>query len=488
MTSESDSWLNLFQESYETHIRRRMRVEGKIPAGLKGCYFQNGPCHMDLFDNIILSDGLLREVCIENGAAFSSVSELEPSELSDIESREAHIETFDRYGVYKSLWKKISFTLKGRAPVKNVASTSIWQWQEQLMALYEVSLPKSINLKTLKTETEYNFSGTIKSSFSAHPHYLPARQSSYNFGTRMGIRNTWLDIYVCPDEGEMQCLTSINLKRQCFGFIHDFAVTENYLVFFLPAIDMGVKEQITIALGGSPLDTPKWRAELGSEVLIIPIDAPQEVIRFSCESFFSLHVSNAYEKDEKIIFDYIYHPDISIYRVLSKIHQVSGSKQLQQEFPEHVLTDTDHGRMQRAVIDINDQSIQTQFLSNEAVEFPRINSAYQGKEYRYSYTLSNQDRCRKMQPWFEGYRKFDFENNVSEFYKFPIGHYGMEPCFIASGSNKEDEGYVVASILDSNNSNTYIAIFDAQSLQEGPIAKLHFDQPLPIAFHGIFTK
>ena len=489
MVNPSNNWHALYQERFQEHAARPLRVEGNIPADLNGCYFQNGPCNFDRYDNIILADVLLRSIRIANEGVVGSVSKLAAeTELSVSE----HRNVYDRFGTYRSIWKKISLLLSGRAPVKNVASTSIWSWQDQLLALYEVALPSKVNAQQLKIESEIDARGTIKAAFSAHPHRINQRHCSYNFGTRMGLNGTWLDIYACPDAGEMTRLVSINLKRHCLGFIHDFAVTENYLIFVVPAIDMGLKEFLAIAAGGSPLDVPKWKSEIGNEIVVIPIDQPNTIIRFPCTSFFPLHFSNAFEESGRIVLDYIFNPDTAIYKVFGQVQNMEDTNDLKNKFPDHFLKDNDYGRLQRVTIDLEKQSIKQRFLSNEAVEFPRINSNVQGQAYRYVYALSNSDDNRKMQPWFQGYRKFDLLNTSSEFYEFPDGHLGMEPCFVSSNSSEnseaEDDGYMLATVLDSKNGNTYLGIFDAKNIVAGPIAKIHFDQQLPIAFHGSFVR
>lgn len=39
-------------------------------------------------------------------------------------------------------------------------------------------------------------------------------------------------------------------------------------------------------------------------------------------------------------------------------------------------------------------------------------------------------------------------------------------------------------VYDDSNHRSYTAILDAKNIEQGPLVKLHFDQALPLAFHG----
>jgi len=51
----------------------------------------------------------------------------------------------------------------------------------------------------------------------------------------------------------------------------------------------------------------------------------------------------------------------------------------------------------------------------------------------------------------------------------------------------EDDGWLVGAFLDYGRQLSGIAVFDAQSVADGPIARGWLDYPLPLAFHGEFS-
>ncbi|MBC7171966.1 MAG: carotenoid oxygenase family protein, partial [Polyangiaceae bacterium] len=41
-------------------------------------------------------------------------------------------------------------------------------------------------------------------------------------------------------------------------------------------------------------------------------------------------------------------------------------------------------------------------------------------------------------------------------------------------------------VLDARRARSHVAVFDAERLADGPIARAWFDEALPITFHGVF--
>lgn len=510
-TALTDSWLKLFRDEFSPHGFRAMRIEGEIPLDLNGHYHQMGPRNLSQCSNIILADALLRSVHIDNGKASCAVSVIEPKSGSHSVAENA----CDQHGTYNSLFKKTKYLIKGLAPVKNVASTNIIKWQDELVALYEVSLATTIRShdavladhSAYRSVQETDFGGALKGAFTAHPHWCFATDPTnnarlngcddkasaglgYGFGQRFSLTGTLLDIYQLSAEGQVECITTINLRRQCFGFVHDFVVTQDYLLFCIPPIDMGLKEIVKIACGASPISTPICRSELGSQLLLVPLNDVAAYRFIETDAFFALHFANGYQRDNRLVFDAVLSADSKIYHVLNHIHKVKGVAELEQLFGELYLNENDYGRLQRIELDLTNNQISMTKLTAESVEFPRINSRYQGYDYRYIYCLSHRLGEKKIKPWFAAIRKIDVKLNSSEFYLLPEHHYALEPIFVKKANSVngdgEDLGYLLSCVLDSENNNSYLLILDAQNIRHGPLAKLHFDQPLPIAFHGNF--
>lgn len=51
----------------------------------------------------------------------------------------------------------------------------------------------------------------------------------------------------------------------------------------------------------------------------------------------------------------------------------------------------------------------------------------------------------------------------------------------------EDDGYLVTLMFDGQKMRSSLVILDAQKLKEGPLALIHMQTPLPLAFHCMWS-
>ena len=58
-----------------------------------------------------------------------------------------------------------------------------------------------------------------------------------------------------------------------------------------------------------------------------------------------------------------------------------------------------------------------------------------------------------------------------------------EPVLVPR-SDAEDDVWVLTLVHDDQVDRSYIAVLDGQQLDHGPVARVWFDQPLPLTFHG----
>jgi all-trans-8'-apo-beta-carotenal 15,15'-oxygenase len=127
----------------------------------------------------------------------------------------------------------------------------------------------------------------------------------YNFGLRYG-RKTVLDIYELDDSGRGRKLAGVPLARTTM--IHDFIATEKHLVFFSPPIDFN---PLRLLFGIDTLhNAMRWKPELGTEVIVVPIDDPQHWTSFTIDPFFQWHFLNGYERGNEIVIDVVRFPDL----------------------------------------------------------------------------------------------------------------------------------------------------------------------------------
>ena len=68
-------------------------------------------------------------------------------------------------------------------------------------------------------------------------------------------------------------------------------------------------------------------------------------------------------------------------------------------------------------------------------------------------------------------------------------HQCAEPVFVPRHRDaREGEGYLLTNVFDEDRNASYLAIFDAEDIERGPIAQAHLDHRVPVGFHGLWRS
>ncbi len=483
-------WRGFFQDVLNQHSYQPLHIEGHLPEELNGTYYQNGPAnfssHGKTLGHIFTGDGLIRSVRLQGGTAEGAVKIVDCSGRQ--RERALGKQLYDEHGGL--MWQegyrleRIKGLLTGELPFLNAGNTNILPWQGQLLALFEADLPTLISPDNLDTLGTTNLDGNIIGPFSAHPRWVSERRCGYNFGVRPSGQDTMLDIYSMPANEQCQLLTSIKLDRRCVGYIHDFMATPNYLVFFVPPMHATMQDMLNVAMGASPFDMSQWDQSLGTEVIVVPIDRPEQPIRFTTDPFFVIHHANGYEENGKIVLNYMHSADHSLYKQLGDLHRGLPISYLQETYPGLWDGGSSFNRLTRSEINLQQKRISYDLLVDISCEFPRINPGLQGSKNRYTFMLGMPPGKPEM-PLFSSLEKFDADNGTTQTLELGDEQFPNEPIFIRrKNAISEDDGYLLSVIYDGNEDSSYLAVVDAKRFNEGVIAKVHFGQALPISFHG----
>ena len=80
---------------------------------------------------------------------------------------------------------------------------------------------------------------------------------------------------------------------------------------------------------------------------------------------------------------------------------------------------------------------------------------------------------------------FDFKTGKRATYGIPKGDSFCEPVFVPRGANaNEGDGYLLATIYRATEKRSNLAIFDAMTLDDGPIALAELSHRVTLGFHG----
>jgi all-trans-8'-apo-beta-carotenal 15,15'-oxygenase len=449
----SPYWSDLSRE----HGFEPLKIEGDLPRVLCGTLYRAGPALSERFGvpygHVFEGDGAICGVRLAGGEA-SGALRLVRSE-GFVREEEAG------RPLYQSAvsWpRQVANNLLGRG--KNTANTNVMQWHGGLYALMENAKPTAFDSE-LETIGETTFGGVIRSAFSAHPHSVVERRTTYNFGLRYG-RETTLVTYALPWDGGARRLTELPLEHPVM--LHDFMATRDHLVFLVSPFRL-VMYRAALSIGGFS-DLFRWTPSDGTEVITIPIDDPERVRRFRVDPFFQIHFAGGYEEPDAIAVDIMAYPD-------------SGA--LERNVAE-VDKPPECGVVTRVRIPHDGDELRKEILCETPMEFGQTDPRWAGKRHRHLWGLNAGHA-------FEfSIVHADLETGIEDCFQFPDGEFASEVLFAPKGPDTaEGEGYLLAIIYRAASHTSHLAVFDALRVGEGPIARAHFDHHIPASFHGTWV-
>ncbi|KAK4187723.1 putative carotenoid cleavage dioxygenase [Podospora australis] len=207
-----------------------LAVFGEIPKQLNGTFYR---IMVDPFYPLqegnppIEGDGNICAFRIQDGRVDMKVRYVETERLRL--ERQANKRLF---GLYRNPFSHHPCV---RAAVDSTANTNLVYWAGKLLALKESALPYAVDPNTLETLCYDPFQSPGK-TFSAHPKVDPFTNELVVFGYEAkGLATDDIVIYSLDQSGQVRDEQWI--KSPWPAFIHDCAVTENFIILVLWPFD-----------------------------------------------------------------------------------------------------------------------------------------------------------------------------------------------------------------------------------------------------------
>ncbi len=438
--------LRLFSNLSREHGFEPVQVDGALPDGLRGTLYRNGVGIFEQFgrryDHIFEGDGAVSAVRFADGQAFAAARVIQSAGLIEERAAGRHL------GSLAASWPtRLRRMHSGR--FKNTANTSVVPWQGRLYALMEGGKPTQVDPDTLHTMGETNLDGVVTTAFSAHPHRVAHRRTMYNFGMSYG-KQTALALYALPDDGPARMLGRIPLPHPVL--LHDFIATEKHLVFFVSPLRV-VIWRMMLALRPFP-DNFRWTPSDGTEVIVVPIDAPDQPVRFHTDPFLQFHFAGAFEDGEEIVVDCVRYTDGSLLGSLGDGMGLSWS-----DPKTHV-----HGKLHRARIDLKNRRLRSEPLWDGNCEFPRIAAQAEGGRHKNIWMQSSD--------YVDGLLRFRItrleEGGAVRHHTFAPGEICSEPVLAQQPPGREDDGSVLTLVYDGHAERSHVAVLNARTLALRP--------------------
>jgi all-trans-8'-apo-beta-carotenal 15,15'-oxygenase len=451
-------------------------IEGKIPADLQGTLFRNGPGLLEVngqrlhhpFDG----DGWFVRSLLMVVVPTSAIGLFALKAFSQNRRQEKF--SIVAFSVLKS--QGVYWQMPLTSNSKILPTPTLFTGVDKLLALWEAAEPHRLDPKTLETIGKDYLNGVLEEgdAFAAHPRIDPSCKQDgvapclVNFSIKPGLSST-ITIYEFNPAGKL-------LRRQSrsipgFAFIHDFAITPNYCIFFQNPVSFN---PIPFLLGFRGAgECVKLEPDKPTRIVVIPRHSKEPMRFLETRSGFIFHHANAFEQDDTIYIDSI------CYESFPEVE--SGS-----DFREVDFDLLAPGQLWRFTLNLSEQTVTRRLLEERCCEFPYVHPNHMGRPYRYLF-MGAAHRERGNAP-LQAILKLDATTGEEQVWSAAPKGYVSEPIFVPRpDGNHEDDGWVMTVVYDANKHCSDVVILDGCDLNRGPVARLHLKHHIPYGLHGSWT-
>jgi carotenoid cleavage dioxygenase len=428
------------------------RVTGRIPQGLTGAFYRNGPNPQ--FDpgpayHAFIGDGMIHGFFLRDGKAhYRNRYVRTPRWLAENAAGRP---------LFGGMGRPSDPSVEG--VVSGGANTNIVFHAGKLMALQEQSEPFLMDPATLDSKGWDNTGG----KFTAHPKIDPETGELvwFAYSATPEPLNPWIDYGVTDASGRVT--RRDRFKAPYTSMIHDFLVTKNYVLF--PVLPLtGDFER---AKRGGPAYA--WEPEKGGFIGVMKRNASVDTIKWiEVDPGYVFHPSNAWEEGSKI------HAEVMEYAEAPLFPSVDGTR-----------TESDGAHLTRWTIDMAEASprVRKTQLDDIGGEFPRLDERYAGLPYRHVWHAANADADETLQ--FDALAHVDLATNKRTLRKFAPGDTVGEPIFVPRhAGSAEGDGWLLALVHRNATDTSALMILDAQDIAGEAQAMLELPRRVPSGFHG----
>ena len=446
-------------------------VKGTVPQWLSGTLIRNGPAKFEVgkekFQHWFDGLAMLHKFSFNNGKVSYANKFLESKAYkSATETGKISYKEFAT-DPCRSIFKRVSSMFSHQ--FTDNANVNITKIASHFVAMTETPLPIEFDPQTLKTIGVFSYNDKLDAGITtAHPHYDFERSEIVNYVTKISRASSY-NIYKITDGTNCRdVICSVSVEEP--AYMHSFGMTENHII--LVEFPFAVKP-LDLLLSGKPfIENFSWKPNRGTRFIVINRKNGNLVGTYKSESFFAFHHVNAFEKEGEIFVDVVAYPDSSIINALY-LDVLRGER-------SNIIP---LSQLRRYRIPLQGGSVQSDVISDEAIELPRINyKQYNTKDYRFVYGISTYG----VNNFANRLIKVDISQKTSKNWS-EEGCYPGEPVFvIAPNATNEDDGLVLSVVLDAPNHKSFLLILDAVTFEE--IARAEVSHHIPFGFHGQYFE
>lgn len=423
-----------------------LTVTGNIPPELNGRYLRIGPNPMGKVHGAshhwFIGDGMVHGVCLKDGQALW----------------------------YRNRWIRSTAVSQalGEAPkpgprnFNDTVNTNVLGHAGQTWALVEAGgFPVRLD-DELNTIAHDPFGGSLKGSYSAHPHLDTATGDMHAICYAGQDQNVIRHVVVGAD-GKVKREEPIAVRHG--PSVHDCMITRDHVI----VLDLPVTFSMAKLVAGFGFPY-QWNPEHRARVGVLKKTAPgSEIVWCEVEPCYVFHPCNGFETpDGKITLDVVAHRSMFD-------DNTAGPSAISSAF-ERWTIDPTAKRVLREVIDARPQ------------EFPRPNERLLGQPYRYAYTAELQRDANDDFVPGSGLIRHDLHSRTQQRHDFGakrfVGEFVFVPKAPTTAPDGEDQGWLMGFVGHRTENTTDLVILDAANFTGPPQAVVTIPERIPTGFHG----
>lgn len=458
-------WLTLLGKSEQGGRDDVPRVEGTLPADLRGSLFRNGP---GLFErggyrlkNLLDGDGLVQRLSFsENGVRYQNQF-VRTTKFMEEEKAGKRL-----YATWTTRKSDNVFANIGGNVTESQAGVTVYPVHGKILARDEVGVTYEVDAETLETlGTLPVEEGHEAVGIKAHSKLDPETGEWIIAGNQYGRK---MQIHAAIYEPTLKLKTQFSFECPRQVYIHDFFASKNHLIFVLhpcyfnPLPFLSGLRSFTGSFS--------WKQDDGNVIAVVPRAGGTPKF-FNAPGAFMWHALNAFEEGDTLTADLVAYdePDHFIGENAFMTNIMKGQMG-HAEKP---------GTIRRYKMNLAAGSLTEEIIDTGNHEFPMIDERTKMARHRVGYFSHG-----GLGAINSGLKRVDYDTGAADTFDFGSDTQIGEPIFAARPGGGLDQGYLIAQGLDGASKTTFFALFDAETVGQGPIAKIWLDHHVPISFHG----
>jgi carotenoid cleavage dioxygenase len=430
-----------------------LAVEGALPAGLSGTFLRNGPNpqftppgRYHPFDG----DGMLHAVYLDDGQARYRNRWIESRGLLAERARGRAV-----YGGLSEFVVPDPEVVAEAGMIKNTANTHTVRHAGRWFGLMEACPPTEVSPE-LETLGEHDFGGALVGGMTAHPKVDPVDGELLFFG--YSPFPPYLRYHRVAADGSL--VQSVDIDLPAAVMVHDFAVTERYVVF----LDSPARFDVQALMAGGP--AMRWEPDSGTRIGVLPRNATSDEVRwFEIDTCYVVHFFNAWDDGTTV------HVHAPAFDRMPGGFDFDDPRGGTEPFPTTWTIDLAAGTVRSARVD------------DRSGEFPRINDDVATRRHHYAYNCL--PRSWEFDFDFHGVVKYDLDTGGDETWFYGATEVSGEHVFAPDPDGRaEDDGWLLSMVTDRDTGASWLSVLDARDVSAGPVAKVHLPRRVPLGFHA----